>query len=235
MTIMAVTAMAVAGVSVALANAYEDTQDFYQCIQGSRSAMLRIQKIVRNARLITAATSDSLVITAATSDSLVVTAATSDSLVVWATDSDGSGSMSLSELTIFAYEQDAREICQYNVEFPSTMSESTKTALDKSISLAEAMDTSAITRDIKRHRYCATKILAMEVEAFDIKVTPAPPMSNLVRIQLTVSTGDSQSVTLRSASSTRSAVTEYVGTADGEYVVSIPERLTNLTTTNVSN
>jgi len=201
MVITAMTGLSVAGVTMVLGEANDRGQDFYQSVQTGRSAVMKIQTLIRGAKL--------------------VTASTSTSLVLWAEDTDGDGLISLSETVLLTFDTQAREIRVYRVVYPATMAEETRAALDASKSLADLASVSTVTTTITCDTYCSSTVLAPDVSAFRLSVWPAVPMTKLVRFQLTVGLGTS-AVTLRSAASTRAGATGRVQVVNSEYVLTAP-------------
>jgi prepilin-type N-terminal cleavage/methylation domain-containing protein len=202
MTITAVTGLSVAGVTMALGEANDHGQDFYQSVQTGRSAVMKIQAIVRGAKL--------------------VTASTGTSLVLWLEDANGDGQVNLSETVLLTFDAESGEIRFYRVAFPETMDQATRQALDVTKPLVDIMNISGVTDTITGNAYNDLTVLATDVTAFSVSVWPAVPLTRLVRFQLTVGTGSS-AVTLRSAASTRAGATGYVQVVENEYVLTSPD------------
>ena len=78
MVVISVIGLTVAGVAMALSTAQDNSQDYYQCIQTGRVSMLRLQDMLRRARL--------------------VTEVFDTGLVIWESDTNGNRTIDLSEL-----------------------------------------------------------------------------------------------------------------------------------------
>jgi type II secretory pathway pseudopilin PulG len=201
MTITAVTGLSVAGVAMVLGETSDSGQDFYQSLQTGRITVMKIQAIIRGAKL--------------------VTASTSTSLVLWADDANGDGQINLSETVVLTFDAESGEIRFYRVVFPQTMDSTTKQALDVTKPLVDIMNLSGVTDTVTGNAHNDLTVLATDVTAFRLSVWPAVPLTRLVRFQLTVGTGSS-AVTLRSAASTRAGATGRVQVVDSEYVLTAP-------------
>lgn len=207
MSITAVIGMSIAGVSVALSNAYADTQDFYKSLSSARSAMINIQSTIKNAGL--------------------VTAIDGDSIVLWHSDTNSDGKINISELTVLNFDSASNKINQYTIKYPSNFSEKMQAALDSEVALAEVMRSSIIS-SIMNNQYAESRILASKATAFKISSDIAPPLTTLVKIELTATGDNGEDVTLRSAASLRADIADYVGIADGEYVLDLPDSMTDI-------
>lgn len=201
MTITTMIGLSVAGVSMVLGKATEHGENFYQSVQTARNVVMRIQNVIRGAKL--------------------VTASSSTSLVLWADDTDGDGQISLSETILLSFDSQSGEIRLCRVVFPGTMPAQTREALDVTKTLTDLASVNTATGLITGNAYNEATVLATDVAALRFSVWPAAPLSRLVRFQLTIGTGDS-AVTLRSAAATRAGATGRVQLVDSEYVLPAP-------------
>ena len=197
-TIMSIIALSVAGVFGALSNAYCGSQVYYQTLQTAQSSMTRVQAMVHKAKL--------------------VTAATSSSLVLWAGDTNEDGTINLSEIAVLQYDSDHHEVREIRVVFPENMDVSTKTVMDAPKLLSTLTDITEASNTVGSVAYTRETVLASDVWAFRVAVTPQPPMSNLVKIELEIGP-EGQRFILRSACSLRADVVADVGTVHGDYVL----------------
>ena len=201
MTITAMIGLSVAGVSMVLGDATEYGENFYQSVQTARNVVMKIQKTIRSAKL--------------------VTASSSTAMVLWADDTNGDGQINLSETVLLSCDTTSGQIRLNRVVFPATMSAQTRAALDVTKTLADLASVNTVTSLITGNAYNTTTVLATDVAAGQFGVWPTAPLSHLVRFQLTVGTGDS-AVTLRSAAATRAGLTSRVQMAGNVYVLTAP-------------
>lgn len=201
MSITVVISLAVATVSVALGNLHEQSQEYYEFLQTGRVAAGRLQATLRGARL--------------------VTAASSDSLVIWSADVRDLGKINLSEITTIYYDEATRTLIERHVVFPDTMEADTVAALDITLALSQVTDAKVAEGDLPLPQYDDRRVLAANVLAFDVYCDPAPPLSRLVKFRLTVGKGD-KTVRTCGGAALRADKTSYVGFADGQAVLTIP-------------
>ncbi len=202
--VTAVIGLVISGVSVALTNAYASTQNFYKCLSSARSAMINIQAAIKDAKL--------------------VTLMGDGSMVLWTADMNSDGAINLSELTVLKRDSESNRINEYSISYPESFTKDMKKALDSKLTLAEAMQASIIST-ITNSQYAQTQTLAQDATAFSVSADVQAPLTTLVKIELAVADETDEGVTLRSAASLRAPFTEYVGIADGEYVVNLPSSM----------
>jgi len=197
MAIAAVVGLCVVGVSAALCAAYAHSQDFYQSLQTGRIAMMRMQAMLRKAKLVTCV------------DGSVS--------VLWAGDANGNGRINLDEIRLLSYVLSSREIQEERVRFPDSMPPETVDALNVEVPLQDMTDLDALAPYLVSPNLTSV-VLAGDVEEFEVSATPVPPVSKLLKVSLTIS-GGRRAVTLRSAVSLRADVAGDVGISDGCYVL----------------
>ncbi|HOF18090.1 MAG TPA: prepilin-type N-terminal cleavage/methylation domain-containing protein [Phycisphaerae bacterium] len=203
--IMSVTALAVAGVSMALSSAYAQGENFYQYLQDSRAGTLSIQEAINNAKL--------------------VTAAGSNGLVLWTKDTNSDGAINLSELSVISLQSNDGEITQSRVVFPASMDATTRTALDESKTLDWATNLSAVQSAVATSPYKVETVLTSDVRSFTIRTPVNPPLTTLVQIEITL--GDAKrEFTVNSAASLRADCTDDVSVSKGEYVLTTDSNTT---------
>ncbi len=194
--ITAVIGSAVVGLATALATASEHGGDRYLALQTARMTMRRIQDAIRNAKL--------------------VTAASSNSLVLWAEDSNSNGTINVTEIVVVRLANGTTEIQTRRIALPEYWSDEMKTILDVEVKLD---DLTSIDQAIWMYGSRVERVvLAAGVTDFNIQVWPAPPMTELVGLTITAGTGR-HAVTLRSAAHPRQVATDLVGIADGKYML----------------
>ena len=198
-SIMTMIGLSVTGVTVALTNAYADSQDFYQSLQTARSAVRNIQSVVQKSKLIPACEEVGI--------------------VLWAEDSNNDGLINRSEVAVVIYGPSWQEVRQYRVVFPDDMDETTKTALDVMMPLASLENLNSVFTIVEDDPYVQVRVLATDVTSFRVATDPAPPLSTLVTIEIQVGLNDKIAVKLRTACCPRADEIDHVGFSDGKYVL----------------
>lgn len=152
--------------------------------------MVRIQRIIYRAKL--------------------VTADTGTTVILWADDVNGDGRINAEEILMLAFDPNAQEVRTSQQVFPAAV----RAAMNVEVSLATLTDMSTALLLFSSSGYTQTVVLATDVADFLAKTAPAPPKTKLVNLRLSVGSGKSL-VTLRSAASLRSGKTTKVVTIDG--------------------
>ena len=194
MAITAITALSVAGATIALSKAHQDTEGFYQSLQTARGAMMRIQRSIQGAKLITACTGPTL--------------------VLWAEDTDNSKRINADEIAMLVFDSTTREVRMYRLSFPAAVHDS----LNVEVPLDTLVDTTSAAAQVISSAYAETIVLASDTGDFFATPSPAPPMTTRVGLRLSIGTG-TNAITLRSAASTRGAKTAMVAVVGGDYVL----------------
>ncbi|MDY6913940.1 MAG: prepilin-type N-terminal cleavage/methylation domain-containing protein [Planctomycetota bacterium] len=197
-TITSVTALAVAGLSIALGNSYSGSQEFSDSIRTGRSATLTIQSALRRANL--------------------VTAANGQALMFWTDDTNSDGLINLDEMRVILWDNASGTVKSHQVVFPDAMGPATKAALNVRILLSDATNMKVMKAYIDASRYEQVDVLAEEVAQLQVQTTAAPPMTTLVKTEFTVD-GGRRNLTIRSAASLRADKTDYVEFTGGVYVL----------------
>jgi type II secretory pathway pseudopilin PulG len=203
MIVTLIIALAVATVFRALSSAHAQSESCYGAIQTARHAMRRIQLNLQKAQLITAIGIDNR------------------RLLCWMGDENEDKEINLSELVLLSYVTETDEMVERQVVFPDTMEQATRDALDEPFTLQEATNLSSMAPRIRNDAYCRTLLLGADVREGWFSAEPGPPLSTLVSVRITVGEGG-QSLTLRSAARLRADMTRHVGTAGGDWVLSLP-------------
>jgi type II secretory pathway pseudopilin PulG len=193
-TITAITALSVAAATVALSKAHEDTEGFYQSLYTARSAMVRIQRIIYRAKL--------------------VTASNGTTVMLWADDVNDDGKINAEEILMLAYDATAREVSTSQQVFPAGL----RDALNVEVPLATLTSLSTAVPLVDGSGYKQTTVLASDVSAFLAIALPSPPLSKLVNLRLSVGSGKNL-VTLRSAATARGGRTSKVVQVGGHFTL----------------
>lgn len=203
-TITAMVGLTVAGASVALSSAVSDSDDYFECIQGGRNAMRQLCAEVEKSRLVVVADNNG------------------NRLVLWAGDANKNGQIDLTELRAVDYNPSTKTVKGYAVVYPSNWSDSLREAYDPDLSLAVAALPAVLDQWVVGNSYVQARTLATGVENLTFTLPSAGPASRLVRIRMSVQTGDRE-MTLQEAVALRAPATGYVTYSyyDG-YVLNLP-------------
>ena len=213
LSITAITGLAAAGVSVALANAYERGQAHTESMHSARVVMSRITAMIRKAKL--------------------VAAASDDALVLWADDANLDGVINRDELSLLRYDDRNGRLEELKIILSDDMPYEIQVALNPEVSLSvAAQDPDATEVMLSRMPGYATRVLATDVSELSFDVRPKAPMTTLVKIQSTHGQGDS-SVSLSCAATLRAGKTDQVGISKGQYVLDVSSEA-DVTTANDS-
>ena len=142
MAITAITGLSVAGATVALSRAHQDTEGFYQSLQTARSAMMRIQRSIQGAKL--------------------VTACTGTTLVLWANDTNGNGTIDADEVLLLVFDTASRQSPDSQQVFPDAV----KAALNVEVPLSTLTDAATVVAQIVPSTYAQTIVLASDASDF---------------------------------------------------------------------
>lgn len=192
MAITAIVGLAVAGVSMTLSTGYAQSEDHYQAIQSSRASLMKIQSIVREAKLILASTN---------------TAA-----AFWAADLNGDGKLNRKELVLVTYDSSTRELRQV------TLKSGTLSGSDDVLALSDVATVASVASRLAQDPWYESQLLATDVRSFIVSVSPDAPKATSLNISFTVGS-DAQSITLRSTVVLRADKTANVGTSKGQWVL----------------
>ncbi|MHC4982560.1 MAG: PilW family protein [Planctomycetota bacterium] len=193
MAMTSVIGLAVAGVAIALSVANAHGEDYDQSIQSSRVALMRIDNQVRASALIVS----------------------SDwrRFVLWTGDANGNGKINYNELAVISYDTYYDRLRQFQVVFGDACQEGCYNSV---FWLRELSNAATVESWIRSSSFCRTTILATDVTNFSFSLSPAPPLSKLVSVDLTVGQGP-QALTASATASLRADWTSHVFQAWGEY------------------
>ena len=203
-TMTALVGLSVAAASMALSSATSDGDDYFDCIQGGRNAMRQLCSEIEKSRLI------------------VTTDNSGQRLVIWAGDANNNGQIDLTELRMVEYDPSTKTVKGYAVVYPPNWSVSLREAYDPDLSLAVAASSSVLDRWMVDSSYVQSRTIGTGVESLAFTLPSAGPVSRLVRIRMTVRTGD-RDLTLQESVALRAPATGYVTQPDGgAYVLNMP-------------
>ncbi len=194
--VTSVIGLAVAGVTMALSTAHANNQQHSENLQAARVAAWRINRELRQCRL--------------------VTAADSSRIALWATDGNGNGRINLDEIRVVSYDATNGEIRIWRAEFPPGWPDWLKSWLNTEMDLSDLAYAPTVEVWLKNSWLSQSTLLATGAAGFHCTVSPAAPLSTLARIEITVGDGD-QAVTLGAAATLRVGQTDRVVRVGGHY------------------
>jgi len=194
--IMSIIGLSIAGASIALTNAYDNGQEYYECIQTGRVTMLRLEEMVRNSLLITDANNIG-------------------GLWVWREDTNGDKEMNISEVSIISHDRTSNRLVEKRVAFPDWWSELVVRLHDSPLELYEVTEAYIWQILYFRDSYIVETLLAENVTDFNVIVSPAAPLTKTVGLRMTVGQGRRE-LTIHSAVSLRADQTDRVAWVPGE-------------------
>ena len=102
---------------------------------------------------------------------------------------------------------------------PNDATSETRATWAGRVNLDDADNRLGVLMPMKLNAYYAPVVIAENVHEFVVSTTPAPPMTNSVKLKITVGSGDG-AVTLRTAVTLRADSTEDVMEAENTYFLS---------------
>ncbi len=199
MGVLVVVALAVVGVGSALSGGIAENQDYYQCLQGGRITLLRLEDMIRRSLLV------------ADGDDHVIW--------IWREDTNQDSKMNLSETSLIFWEPGPGELVEYRIEFPESWSDRKRRQNDREIrSWLYGSADLVYWFYFERSSYAARRVLVDGVSDFGVHTTPNAPYGELVTINVTLSRGN-RTLTLRSAVKLRDNWGEYVEWDDDRWTI----------------
>ena len=198
LAITSVIGLAVAGVSSAIGNVSERADAYYEYLQSGRVATSKIEQMLRPA--------------------LLVTAASESKMVVWMNDDYDPGQINASEIAQIYLDTSTHELLEITTEFSDSLNNNQIQALDVVINLSDVTSLSSLDLGIGHDTYDVTRVLARNVQSFEITPDTAAPLTRLVKFKLVIGDGD-QTVTQYGAITLRAPSTESVAVQDGKYIL----------------
>ena len=189
--IMSIIGLSIAGASMALSNAYDNGQEYYECIQTARVTMLRLEEMVRTSLLVTDANMYG-------------------SFWLWREDTNGDGRINVSELSWIMWNAQKRELYHNRVEFPDYWSSYMADMHDTVVDVNQATSENIVMFVYGSYgTYLSKTVLADDVTNFNVAASPEAPLAKTVTITMTIMRGGRE-ITLRSAASLRADRTDHV-------------------------
>lgn len=196
MAVTAIVGLSVAGVSVGLSNAYENSENYYDALQGARSVLMQAQSMGRTAKL--------------------VTATSTDSLVFWTSDINADGKINRNELTMIYWDRSGGDSV---VRMQRISPAATSSLVKDQVMLSVASSVSSVSSLLSQYTsYRENSPLASDVLSFKVTASPAAPKATLVQLEITVGRPD-RPLTLRSTVSLRADDTVNVGKVGSTWVL----------------
>ncbi len=164
--ITSVIGLAISGIAVALANANEHSERYYEYLQTGRVANAKLESVLRQ--------------------SLLVVAASDDEITLWAEDDKDPGEINVSELVVVYRDPDTNRLIRRGLEFPASMTAAQEAALDTKLPLATASASTNSRSSIAYPQYETDALLANNVRSFAVYRDADPPMSRLVKFRMVI-------------------------------------------------
>jgi len=202
LVITSVIGLAVGGVSIALSRAHEQSEEYYRYLQSGRVASSRLEALLRQSQL--------------------VTAADQGALVLWMGDTNGDGEINISELRRVYRDASTGQLLQRTVEIPGQIGGWLKWLLDPQVSLSSVTQATVADDTLGWPAYDQQHVLATDVKSFVVHPDAAAPLTKFVGFRLEVG-GPDTSVTIVGGGAVRAEKTGWVGMSDGQYVLQPPQ------------
>ncbi len=198
MSITVVIGLAVTGVTAAMSNINERAEMYYEYLQSGRVAASKLENALRSARL--------------------VTVASGSNIVAWTSDSASQGEINVSEVTKVYLDTDTKQLMQRTTVFPASMDSATRTALDTSTALSNLTSVSVIDDPPPYAQYDVTRVLARNVQEFQVYPNVPAPLTRNLKFRLVVGSY-AQTVTQYGAVTLRASKVSRVAVSDDVYVL----------------
>jgi len=199
MAITALVGLSVAGATMVLSTTYQQGENYQDYVQSARSSSLRLQTLLRRAKLITSCTTTSI--------------------VFWAGDANSDSQINVSELVRVSYNTATKELHESQLDL-SGLPPATAAVIDSVLPLSTAMDEGAVCTllGVTYKNYCDDRLLANNVRSVEFRADYAPPSTHRVSLRLDVGDGE-QNLVVQPAVTLRSPCTDRVGIANNQYVL----------------
>jgi len=202
MVVMAIISLATLSLTMALTTAQEYSEDFHRNVQIARNSLRRIERDINRAKLITAGNSDVM--------------------VYWLEDSNDNGDIELRELRMIARDPSTGKVWLHYAEFPDFWPQVWKDQWDNDMTVQIATRLNDAATWIKNVQWAKADELASEVSSMSFSALSAPPMCELVQIEVTVGEGPGM-VKLRTTASMRAHKISDLYMDSGVYYLTPPE------------
>ena len=197
MTVTAIIGLSVGGVSMVFSNAYKKNETYGTNMAMARATMTRMQDLLRKAKL--------------------VTSSTTAGLLIWTNDLNQNGTIEKSELVLWSYSSTTQQLNEAAIVIPASL----QGTLNITLALSQLTPYSTGAALVNGDQYVQQRTLLTGVTAFNFSTDVAGPMSTLVKIDMTVGTGN-EAVPLRSCTSLRADATSRVSLSNNVYNLAAP-------------
>jgi Tfp pilus assembly protein PilW len=193
-------AAAVAVVS-AVGTTNSQTKEQAEVVQAGRAGLHRLQRQIRNARL--------------------VTACSSHEVVLWGADTSDPGYINADEVLVLQYDESDGTVACTQVKFPPSMRDNLREALNVRCALPNLASASAALRTIANAAYRDEQVVAADIEDLSFSVPTAAPVSAMVTVTATFGLGN-KTLSMSTATALRAAAVSQVDYVDGQYILLAP-------------
>ena len=198
LAITTVIGLAVTGVAAAVSNLNQRAEAYFECLQNGRVAAAKLETMLRPA--------------------LLITAASGSNMVVWTNDTADVGKINVSEVAKIFLDTTTKKLVLRTTVYPSTLTASQITGLDKPINLNDLVSASVATSAPTYVQYDVVSTLACNVQSFAVYPDVPGPLTRLLKFKLVISVGG-QTVTQYGAVTLRAPSTSKVFVSNGSYVL----------------
>lgn len=188
-TITAIVGLCVAGVTMAISTGHAESQRYGEYVQSARMGVMRVGRELRQASL--------------------VTARDSDTLILWGGDTNGNGKINLDELVSISYDASAGQIVKYQKDFPPSWPDWFVALLNLEADLDDVDNANSVETYLRNGLLAQSTVLATDVTSFEVTAEPTVPVSRLASLRFTVGDGDT-AVTVSTSAKLRADKTRRV-------------------------
>lgn len=201
MSILALIGTTVVAAAFAVSSAQASTDKLGDNVHAGRSSMVRIERLIRQAQL--------------------VSGGQADSLSLWMGDTDGNGRINADETVYLVYLSNERVVRMRRIQFPDIIEPVLKAVLNVEMTLTESADPCMLDMLVACLSYVTETDVAAEVDHFEFRYAPAAPLARTVSMLGRFGTG-ADSVSLNTTVRLRRDATDNVLEDSGEYVLALP-------------
>ena len=190
--IMSVIGLAVATVASGLSNAYGITDTLEDSIQSARSALMNLESTIRKSKL--------------------VLAKSSSGVALWTGDANEDGEVNLDEIVLVQRIDADRTLRMSQVVFSASLSREIVEATNEKKQLYQVNTIGEVSNVLGSGSVAGmqvSRVLAGDVESFEVATDATPPWSRLVNLRLTTGSDDQQ-ITLTSSTHLRADAVDSV-------------------------
>jgi type II secretory pathway pseudopilin PulG len=195
--IMSVIGLAVATVASGLSNAYGMTDTLEDSIQSGRSAMMNMEAAIRKSKL--------------------VLARSASGIALWMGDANDDGKVNIDEIVLVQQVEADRSLETRQVVFPKTLPWDIVQAINEKKTISQLSTIGRVSNVLDSGAVSTmqvSRVLAGDVESFNVATDATPPWSTLVNLRLTTGS-DGQRITLTNSTHLRADAVDSVVTYNG--------------------